>query len=269
MDLDLASPELAEVGRVLAENTGLSLSSGLRRTLRNGVVAAASAAGVEPLELARRIVAGDRPALEALIDYAVVLETYFWRHPEQLAALSKVAFDAPGPLLIWSAGCASGEESYSVAMGLLEAGRAAMEDRIIATDVSERALAAARAATYGAWTLRRIPAGVAERHLVGAASGRRVADPVRARVELRRNNLVVDPPPAGPFDVVLCRNVLIYFEPQVAAAVLQKLVEALRPGGWLVLGPVELPLASALPVEFADEDGATLLRRPGGRDHAR
>ncbi|HUL59798.1 MAG TPA: CheR family methyltransferase [Anaeromyxobacteraceae bacterium] len=260
-DLDLGSPELAEVARVLAEAAGLSLSAGLRRTLRNGVEAAAASAGIEPLELARRIVAGDRASLAVLVEHAVVLETYFYRHPQQLALLGRLLFDAPGPLAIWSAGCASGEEPYSVAMALLEAGRAGRGDRIVATDVSERALATARAATYGPWALRRVPPRVAERWLAGPPASRSVAGEARALVELRRHNLVADPAPGGPFDAILCRNVLIYFEPPVAAEVLYRLTDALRPGGLLVVGPVELPLASALPLEWVDDQGGTVLRR--------
>ncbi len=261
-DLDFSSPELAEVGRVLARATGLSLSSGLRRTLRDGVVAAAAEARVTPLELARRIAAGDRAALEVLVEHAVVLETYFWRHPEQLAALSRRAFGAPGPLSIWCAGCATGEEAYSVAIALLEAGRGGRGDRVLATDVSARAIAAARAARYGPWSLRRLDRALAERHLEPAGEDRQVGAGARALVELRRHNLVADPVPGGPFDVVLCRNVLIYFEPAVAAAVLYRLAAGVRPGGWLVLGPVELPLASALALEWVDDGGGTLLRKP-------
>ena len=82
---------------------------------------------------------------------------------------------------------------------------------------------------------------------------------VRALVELRRHNLVTDPAPPGPFDVVLCRNVLIYFDPRTAGAVLRRLAGALRPGGVLVLGPVELPLASGIDLEWVEEDEATLL----------
>ena len=260
-ELDLASPELAEVARVLAGAVGLSLSAGLRRTLRNGIEAAAAAAGVEPLALARRVVAGDREALAALVEHAVVLETYFYRHPQQLALLERLLFDAPGPLAIWSAGCASGEEPYSVALALLEAGRAGRGDRIVATDVSEHALAAARAATYGPWALRRVPPQVAARWLTGPPAARRVVEEARALVDLRRHNLVVDPAPGGPFDAILCRNVLIYFEPPVAAEVLYRLANALRPGGLLLVGPVELPLASALPLDWVDDEGGTVLRR--------
>jgi chemotaxis protein methyltransferase CheR len=163
---------------------------------------------------------------------------------------------------IWSAGCATGEEAYSVAIALLEAGRRSAGDTIVATDVSVRGLHAARAAVYGERALRWLPAALGERWLEPGAL-RRVAAEVRALVTFERHNLVRDPPPAAaPFDVVLCRNVLIYFTPETAATVLYRLVAALAPGGFLVLGPVELPLARALELEWVTDGGATLLRRP-------
>jgi chemotaxis protein methyltransferase CheR len=252
--------DLAEVGRALAEAFGVSLSSGLDRTLREGLVSAASQMGITPDALARRVAERDRESLDALIEHAVVPETYFWRHPDQLAALSAVALGGAGPLEIWSAGCSSGEEPYSLAIALLEAGRAGRGDRIVATDVSERLLASARRGTYGPWSIRRLPKALADRYLAGSEV-RSVAGEVRALVEFRRHNLVADPAP-GAFDVVVCRNVLIYFEAPVAAEVLYRLVEALRPGGLLLVGPVELALASPLGLEWVDASSATLLRKP-------
>ncbi len=252
--------DLAEVARVLADAAGLSLGGGLDRALEQGLAAAAAALGEAPATLARRVAAREEEAIAVLLEHAVVRETSFWRHPAQLAALGRLAAGAANPLTVWSAGCASGEEPYSIAITLLEAGRAGRGDRVVATDVSERALAEARAGHYGKRALRRLPPALSARWL---EAGGRVAAAPRALVAFARHNLVTDPPPpGGPFDVVFCRNVLIYFDPPTAAAVLYRLADALRPGGALVLGPVELPLAAALELEWVDEAGATLLLRP-------
>lgn len=255
--------ELAEVARALAEAAGISLADGLDLVLEHALAAAAAARGVEPVALAERVSARDPDAIAALVEHALVRETAFWRHPAQLAAIGRLAVAAPGPLSIWSAGCATGEEPYSVAMALLEAGRDGRGDRILATDVSERALATARAGLYRAHAVRRVPPAIAGRWLEGGEEERRVAAAPRALVSFGRHNLVSDPVPAGsPFDLVLCRNVLIYFDPPAALSVLERLVAALRPGGALLLGPVELPLASALELERVQDAGATLLVRP-------
>jgi chemotaxis protein methyltransferase CheR len=256
---------LAEVGRLLAERCGLSLSSGLEEALREGVRGAAEALAIGEEDLARRVCAGDPVAVEALTEHAVVTETSFHRHAEGLAALARRAFGKDRPLAIWSAGCATGEEPYGLAVALLEGGREGRGDRVLATDVSSRALEAARTGEYGAWSLRRLsPELLARRFEPVGLGAHRVGVAARALVEFRRHNLVAEGPPDGPFDVVVCRNVLIYFEPPTAAAVLDRLAGALRPGGWLLLGPVELPVAAARGLEWVEEEGATLLRRSDG-----
>ncbi len=253
---------LEDVARVLEQAAGLSLSDGFDLKLSDGVDAAARAAGESARVFARRVLARDADAIASLVDHVVVNETAFWRHPEQLAAVGRLAAAAAAPLAIWSVGCATGEEPYSVAIALLEAGRAGKGDRILATDVSARALRAAAAGVYGVRSLRKLPPELSARWLEGTAE-RRVRPELRALVELRRHNVVTDSAPAGPFDLVLCRNVLIYFDPRTAGEVLRRLADALRPGGVLVLGPVELPLASAVSLEWVGLGGATLLRRPG------
>ncbi len=252
---------LQDLARVLAQVAGVSLADGLHRKLADGADAAARASGEPPRAFARRVLARDPDAIAALVEQVVVGETAFWRHPEQLAAMTRLVAEAPGPLRVWSAGCATGEEPWSVAIALLDAGREGKGDRILATDVSSRALAAAAEGVYGVRALRKLPPALAARWLEGDAQ-RCVRSELRSLVELRRHNLVADPAPPGPFDVVLCRNVLIHFEPRAAGAVLRRLAGALRPGGLLVLGPIELPLAAGVELEWVDEAGATLLRRP-------
>ena len=253
---------LDDVARVVAEAAGVSLRDGLERTLSDGLETAARIAGDPTRAFARRVAARDPDAIAILVEHVVVSETAFWRHPEQLAAIGRLAASAPEPLAVWSAGCASGEEPFSVAMALLEAGRPAGRDRILATDVSARALAAGREGVYGVRSLRKLPPDLAARWFDGATE-RRVRPEVRALVTFERHNVAADPVPAGPFDLVLCRNVLIYFDPRPAAAVVARLAGALRPGGVLVLGPVELSLASGAGLEWVEDGGATLLRRPG------
>jgi chemotaxis protein methyltransferase CheR len=246
-----------ELAQALRRACGFSLQESLERLLARRLGPGRAE------ELRERIRQGDPEAVVELIESAVVCETYFFRNPEQLAALSRAAFRpaaSPGPLSIWSAGCATGEEAYSVAAVLLEAGRAHGVDRILATDVSRRALDVARAGRYGSWSLRRPFASGAGRWLRQRDGGVEVAPELRSSIEFRVHNLL-QPAPKGPFDVVLCRNVLIYFDPEVGRDVLARLAASLRPGGWLVVAPAELGLAAGLPLESHLDGGAVLLRR--------
>jgi chemotaxis protein methyltransferase CheR len=256
---------LLAVAQVLAEEAGLSLAGGLRAALRDALAAASGARGEEPDALAGQVIDRDPEAIAALVEHAAVPETAFWRHPEQLPALRAIAAAREGPLRIWSAGCATGEEPYTLALLLLEAGRAGRGDLVVATDVSRRVLAWARAGRYAPRALRKLPPDALEAALEppGPDGVRRIRPALRALVSFAPHNLVHDPPPAeAPFDVVVCRNVLIYFEPAVAAAVLHRLAGALKPDGVLVLGPVELPLAAGAPLRVESLAGATVLRRP-------
>jgi chemotaxis protein methyltransferase CheR len=251
---------LEAAGQALARWAGLSLASGLKGTLRQAVQGAARELGVSPAGLAAAVAAGDAAATEALAEHAVVGETSFWRHAEGLVALARRLAARPGPLSAWCAGCATGEEPYSLAVALLEAGRDLAADRILGTDLSLPALAHAQAGLYRGRALRRLPRELAGRWLHASDQGARVDPRVAGPVAFQRHNLL-DPPPPGPFDAVLCRNVVIYFEPEVARAALARLAGALAPGGILLVGPVELPIAAGLGLEQVEEGGATLLQR--------
>jgi chemotaxis protein methyltransferase CheR len=264
---------VGELEGILERACGLAFAKGAARCLADGFAKAARDADAEAEEFLERLLGGDGASVTALVENAVVGETYFFRHPEQFEALRRVFLEpAPRdrPLSVWSAGCATGEEPYTLAMALLDAGRAGCADRVLATDVSARALRAAAAALYGPWSLRRIDPVLRARHFEGRPPRETVVRAVRERVTFLRHNLVHEPPPAAEHDLVVCRNVLIYFRPEAARAVVAKLFGAVRPGGLLVLGPVEAPLADGIEAERIDVGPATLFRRlpPGERPAA-
>jgi chemotaxis protein methyltransferase CheR len=269
MSARVTSPAaLAEVERVLEDACGLTLSPGIRRTLGDAFLRAARELRLAPDAFLVRLRAGDHRAVTTLVEAAVVGETYFFRHPEQLAAIRQLCIAAAPrerPLSIWSAGCATGEEPYTLAMELANAGRVGLGDRILATDVSSRALAVAREARYGEWSLRRLAAELRGRHFDAYPPHVEVRADIRAAVEFRRHNLVREAAPGTGFDLVLCRNVLIYFNPPTAALVVEKLAVSLAPGGFLVLGPVEAPLAAERDLERVEHEGATIFRARGAK----
>jgi chemotaxis methyl-accepting protein methylase len=187
---------------------------------------------------------GERGHLLAALTINV---TQFFRNPEVWHRLAAAIRDLPGPsgrrLAAWSAGCASGEEAWTLAMVLA---MAHPPDRfqVDATDVDPDALATARAGRYPAGSFTEAPAELTARWTAPEGEARGIAAPLRAAVMFRVHDLGRQPAPRDPYDVIVCRNVLIYFSREVQSRLLRGFADALRPGGLLLLGMVEsLPAA--------------------------
>jgi chemotaxis protein methyltransferase CheR len=181
----------------------------------------------------------DPREVDALGQLLTVGETYFFRmrgHFDALRALAAQIDDRP-PIVL-SAGCSTGEEAYSIAMTLRAAGHP--EALVIGTDLNQRALEMARAATYSEWALRGVMADVRERWFLRAGTRWEVRPEIREMVQLRRGNLFDEGAiPLGPFDAIFCRNVIMYFTRDAARTAVARLTASLRPGGLLFLGYAE------------------------------
>jgi chemotaxis protein methyltransferase CheR len=199
-----------------------------------------------------------RALVEALTREVLVHETFFLRHPEELARIDWATLllgsrnAGRAGLHAWSAGCSTGEEAYSLVIGAAEAlGTPDPPVHVLGTDLSADALARARAGVYGSRAVRHLSDDQRSRWFEPDAAGLRAGATLRSAVTFAEQNLVRDAAPdvAAPgFDVVLCRNVLIYFAPATASRVLAVLQSALRPGGTLVVGAADrLALRGALP----------------------
>ncbi|MBP0496456.1 protein-glutamate O-methyltransferase CheR [Roseomonas sp. SG15] len=188
---------------------------------------------------------------ERLVNSFTVNETYFYREEHQLRALSGailpkiVAGRGPGDRVrIWSIPCSTGEEPYSVAIWLLENWPMvdAYNIEILGSDIDTDALAAAAEGSYGSRALSRLPPALLHRYFEPAENGEhRIIADLRESVHLTTANLVDAASMAaqGRFDVILCRNVLIYFDEASRALAARNLHAALAPGGYLLLGHTE------------------------------
>jgi chemotaxis protein methyltransferase CheR len=188
---------------------------------------------------------GDPLASRQLIGLVTTNFTGFFRHPEHFDAAAEHALRAVhhcGQARLWSAAAATGEEPYSIAMALIEVFRC--DDppaTVLATDIDADALAAAARGEYGERALKALEPGRRGRFFGQAIDGRRCIRPaVRRLVELRALNLAdVAWPAEGPFDVIFCRNVLMYLEACHRCAVVARLASLLGPDGLLILDPTE------------------------------
>lgn len=202
-----------------------------------------------------------------LIDAITVPHTWFYRDPEQLAVIAKLLTAAPqGPLAVWIAGCATGEEAYTMAMLGKGVGR---DLRVLATDINETALAAARRGVYSALAVRDVPEP--EKRWIAQRDQHFIVDSeLRSNVTFMRHNLV-DPPPPGPrggWDLVVCRNVLIYFAAAPALRVYERFARSVREGGSLVVGASEIVFQPPAGLELVSSDNRLVLRRPVRRPAA-
>lgn len=209
----------------------------------------------------------DDPALRRRLAQAVpVGETYFFRIPQHFALVRDVlaprwAAEPARPRAVWSAGCAGGEEAYSLAAVLRAAGVRAFE--VVGTDLVEANVAAARAGRYGAWSLRASVPAVEDPFLPAAGEGPREVDPaLRARARFEVHNLLDAAPPPGRFDLIFCRNVLIYFTRAAAARALSSLAEALAPGGVIAFATMDLAEAPAPLVRLGAPELQVFQRPP-------
>jgi chemotaxis protein methyltransferase CheR len=207
-----------------------------------------------------------------------IAESYFFRDEGQFQLLRRQLLPelmrqraAEKSLRIWSAGCSTGEEPYSIAILISELLRAGSDwsVTILGTDLNQRSLAQAREALYGPWSLRALRPDQRLRFEPAGESWRLTED-LRSRVSFRRLNLIEDPFPnaaldLADFDLILCRNVFIYFDAVTVAAVVSKLAGALREGGYLLTGHAELHGPPAPGLRAMSFPESTVYRRCAAR----
>lgn len=223
------------------------------------------------------------PAMvQALVETVVVPETWFYRDADAFKALARLAherLDERGtalPLRILSLPCSTGEEPYTIAMTLLDAGIDAAHMRIDAMDISARSLAVAQRAVYGRNSFRGNAFPFRDAHFTRTEDGWRLAPRIVDAVRFSRANLMqLDATALGVYDFVFCRNVLIYFDRAAQQTALHALDSVLAENGTLFVGPAETGLlmrhgmqSAKIPLAFAFRRAAADEAQPNGRHTA-
>lgn len=245
--LSLASEQFARLRDLLAAYSGVYLDTARQRVLEQGLSRRLQATGEDLVGYERRIIApGGRDELRRLAELVLNHETVFFRNAPHVQALRNVVLPElhrrkphGAPIRIWSAGCATGEEAYSLAIIALETlGRPLSRPvEIWATDLSEPALQKARQGVYRGRALQNVPDDLLRRYFQPSGDGYAVGEAVRTLVRFEALNLL-DPFPqeARGIDIIFCQNVTIYFQLDTCRALIARFYESLPEGGLLFLG---------------------------------
>jgi chemotaxis protein methyltransferase CheR len=253
MKFSLSDEDFDTLRTILEKSAGLVHDESRRDSLTFAVAGRMEAIGASSpaVYLAMLTGPGGAPERQQLIDVVTIQETHFFRNPPQIRALRQHVLPElirrstalNRPLTIWSAGCSTGEEPYSLAMLVRELMPMATRDhvRIVGSDVSATALAFADAGRYGARAMQMADPIDVGRWFDSDHGSYSVKDDVRELVDLRLHNLITEAPPfeSGEVDLLLCRNVTIYFNRTTTKALMSRFHTALGDGGYLFLGHSE------------------------------
>jgi chemotaxis protein methyltransferase CheR len=266
-------PEFEAIAVALNETAGLVFPPNRRESAESGMRRAMAAACIsDPGELRHAIRAAGE-VRDILITELTIGETFFLRENGQFDFLKNTVLPelritaADRSLRMWSAGCATGEEAYSLAIALKEVDWQGTAS-ILGTDLAFARLVAARRARYTAWSMRGVSESVIARYFQEEGKQFLLRPDIRRQVEFRVLNLAsAEYPSLGSgidqMDVIFCRNVLIYFDLATIAQIAARLIASLAPGGWLFLGASDPSIAEFVRCEVV-LTGAGLAYRPYG-----
>jgi chemotaxis methyl-accepting protein methylase len=219
------------------------------KCVRRRIAVRMRARGAGTYDQYARLLDSDHEEYGHLIDALTINVTKFFRNPSAYAAIAQHVvpelWRGSERIRIWSAGSASGEEAYSLAALFYE--HACAHDQlmrigrvsVIGSDIDRASLDAAHNATYLPSSFTDTDPELVERLFPELGERRTVIPAVRAMARFERRDLLQDPPPAGTFDLIACRNVIIYLDRESRESLMDMLFDSLRPGGYLVMGHVE------------------------------
>ncbi len=272
--------ELSRVQALVGRRLGFHFRPQDRERLRRAVLDQAVARRLVPSDYARFLTSVS-PDAEAAWEHLgaslAVHETYFFRDRGQINLVRDRILPelirqnrSTRRLRLWSAGCSTGEEVYTLAILISDA----LEDlsgwdvRVVGTDLSDAAVRQARSGLYESWSFRLVEPGFQERYFTRTEAGWRITASLRALTTFHTGNLVRDPLPdpsreLAELDLIVCRNVLIYLERHYLPQLVEKFFTALRPGGVLITGHSELPPDARSDFLVRVHPDSVVFQRPG------
>ena len=266
-----SEPEFGIIAELLTAEFGVTFPPARRVFAEAGIRRALGLAHERSLTGYRERLAAEPALLRSLIAEVTIGETYFFRDAEQFDTIRSLVLPdilqrhtGDERLRIWSAGCSTGEEAYSLMMLVNDCGLS-QRTTLLATDVSSTSIETARRGQYGAWSFRRDVGDWRERCFVRTGKRWTIAAAHR-RIAFMVHNLMQPAPAgllaAGGFDLIVCRNVLLYFDRNTVECAARLLADALAPGGWLLMAPTDPPLPPDLGLEHVLTPAGIVFRKP-------
>jgi chemotaxis methyl-accepting protein methylase len=248
-------PGFAALARKISQGAGLPVEAYKDKCVRRRIAVRMRACGVHSYADYQAVLDRSPAEYERLRDALTINVTRFYRNADTWNLLRRdlvprLCAPGGGEIRIWSAGCSSGEEAYTIAILAAEhfdrTGRSGELGRLVvdATDVDRLSLERARAARYRRENLMEMPPELVNRYLTPVESELQVVARVRGRVFVRRVDLGAGQPPGRDYHMVVCRNVLIYFYRPMQERLFQLFTDSRAPGGYLVRGKVETLLGN-------------------------
>jgi chemotaxis protein methyltransferase CheR len=241
--------QFRQVSELMHRISGIHLHSGKRELVRARLTTRMRELRLADFDSYLSLLSTDRDGRElaCLVDLLTTNKTSFFREPQHFHVLRERVLPElgprAGPLRVWSAGCSTGEEPYSLALALNSELGSSDDARILATDISARVLEIARHGVYPEDALRDVPPALRQAgfHCVSGRPPRSyvVAESIRSMVHFARLNLVGEWPMRGPFDLICCRNVMIYFARPTQQRLVERFFQLLVPGGYFFAGHSE------------------------------
>lgn len=262
---------MEHIEKMLREKMGLDAASIGSGSIQRVIRLRMKGLGISDAAGYRELLTRSRTEWDELVEAVVVTETWFFRDPEAFSVVVDAAQALiPGATLrVLTIPCSSGEEPYSLAIALKDAGVSADRVRIDAVDISSRALARAKRGAYSKNSFRGKDLGYRERYFRSSNEGFILRPELRDSVNFIQGNLLHCDFAPGPenYDFVFCRNLLIYFDHSTRKKALEKLDALLAPSGLLFIGPAEQPLAMEYGFVSANFPKAFACRRAGAARH--
>ncbi|MDO9108264.1 MAG: CheR family methyltransferase [Coriobacteriia bacterium] len=272
---DLTPEEFGRFRDYIHQHSGIFLEEQKSDSLRISLITRATRFSFDALSEYYEMLVKDEEEFKELMNLVTINETSLFRFPQQFEALKKSVvpeiIEGKSGLnrqfRVWSAGCSTGEEPYTIAMTLLDSGLEGLgyKVEVMGTDVSTNALLRAKQGIYPARGLLSVPSSVSSRFFEPTPHGHRVTDRVRKHVTFQYHNLIKEPYPLalmGNWDVIFCRNVTIYFKLESTRRVVDNFYESLNPGGYLFIGHSETLTSISTRFEPVEVGGVFLYRKP-------